>query len=202
MYYINTGVTSYLTQAENVWNWMATSGALGPKSVYLDGPAALPGSCGSDTSLFTYNTGQMLGAAGALYTATGNKTYLTSGNATLNALVTSTDFNMNGVLFESTCDATACTGNDNAWSFKGITMEGVQYFLDAANDPTITSLYSPWIGFQAMSINKNAGTSNGDIGNVWYQASPQVRNAATLGMAISAGNAAVKYGANDGTFTC
>jgi hypothetical protein len=56
----------------------------------------------------------MLGAAGALYTATGNKTYLTSGNATLNALVTSTDFNMNGVLFESTCDATACTGNDNA----------------------------------------------------------------------------------------
>jgi hypothetical protein len=68
----------------------------------------------------------------------------------------------------------------------------VQYFLDAANDPTITSLYSPWIGFQAMSINKNAGASNGDIGNVWYQASPQVRNAATLGMAISAGNAAVK----------
>jgi hypothetical protein len=56
----------------------------------------------------------MLGAAGALYTATGNKTYLTAGNFTLNALVTSTDFNKNGVLFESTCDATACTDNDNA----------------------------------------------------------------------------------------
>jgi hypothetical protein len=61
----------------------------------------------------------MLGAAGALYTATGNKMYLTAGNFTLNALVTSTDFNKNGVLFETTCDAAACTGgkttfNDNA----------------------------------------------------------------------------------------
>ncbi|KAJ7453435.1 hypothetical protein FB451DRAFT_1408839 [Mycena latifolia] len=156
----------------------------------------------TQASLYTYNTGQMLGAAGALYTATGNKTYLAAGNATLNSLVTRTDFNRNGILFENTCDASACTGNDNAWSFKGITMEGVQYFLDAANDPTITSLYSPWIGFQVASINKNAVPTSGDVGNVWYQQGTQVRNSATLGMAISAENAAVKYGANNGTFTC
>jgi hypothetical protein len=56
----------------------------------------------------------MLGAAGALYTATGKKDYLTAGNTTLNALVTSTDLNRNGVLFENTCDASACTNNDNS----------------------------------------------------------------------------------------
>ncbi|KAJ6563854.1 glycoside hydrolase [Mycena capillaripes] len=204
MYFIITGTTSYLTQAVGVWNWMAANGNQAPSGIYYDGPSTGPSTCGAGgaLSLYTYNTGQMLGAAGALYTATGNKIYLTAGNATLNSLVTSTDFNRNGILFENTCDASACTGNDNAWSFKGITMEGVQYFLDAANDPTITSLYSPWIGFQAASINKNAVESNGDVGNVWYQQGAQVHKSATLGMAISAGNAAVKYGANDGTFTC
>ncbi|KAJ7660100.1 glycoside hydrolase superfamily [Mycena polygramma] len=242
MYYIITNTTSYLTQAEDVWNWSMFSHCLlviltrnppqwqkaeikhrriftmtDPSPSRIRRPAmpellpqvlylpvfseVLKLKC--DHALYTYNTGQMLGAAGALYTATRNKTYLTAGNATLNGLVTSTDFNRNGVLFENTCDDSACTGNDNAWSFKGITMEGVQYFLDAANDPTITSLYSPWIGFQAASIHNNAvDSSNGDVGNVWYQQGTQVRNAATLGMAISAGNAAVKYGANNGSFTC
>ncbi|KAF8149652.1 hypothetical protein K438DRAFT_1988794 [Mycena galopus ATCC 62051] len=186
-------------------------------------------------NLYTYNTGQMLGAAGALYTATSNKDYLTAGNATLNALVTSTDLNRNGVLFENTCDASACTNNDNSWSFKGITMEGAQYVLDAANDPAFTSLYSPWIGFQAASIKtlsravamlvmsgirrerKNTGTVKVPPGagkcRQWRQWRPlaalggkipwpQKYNSATLGMAISAGNAALKYGANDRTFTC
>ncbi|KAJ6448584.1 hypothetical protein C8R45DRAFT_1224651 [Mycena sanguinolenta] len=202
MYYSITGTTSYLTQAESVWNWMQTLGNQGSDGLYFDGVSA----CGFGSTLYTYNQGEMLAAAGALYAATGNKDYLTSGNATLNALVQSTDLEMGGILYETTCDADACVtppqNADNAWSFKGIAMRGVQYFLDAANDPDITTLYSAWIGSQAVAITKNAQASNGDVGNVWYRPGAQTFNPASLGMAISAGNAAVKYGANDGTFTC
>ncbi|KAJ7496177.1 hypothetical protein B0H11DRAFT_856460 [Mycena galericulata] len=157
----------------------------------------------------------MLAAAGALYTATKNQTYLTSGNATLNAFISGNSllsqennnngnpFQTNGILTEPTCDASACTSNDNAWSFKGILMRGVQYFLDAADDPALTSLYSTWIGYQAAAITKNAQASDGDVGNVWYETtSNQVYNPASIGMAVNAGNLAAKYGTTNGSFTC
>lgn len=70
-------------------------------------------------------------------------------------------------------------------------MRGVQYFLDAANNPDLTAIYSAWIGFQAAAITKNAVSSDG-IGNVWYQSSPQKINSIGEISAISAGNAAVK----------
>ncbi|KAF7337318.1 Glycoside hydrolase family 18 protein [Mycena sanguinolenta] len=198
MYYIITGTTSYLTQAEGVWTWMQTNGNERSDGIYFDGV----GVCNGGTDLYTYNSGEMLAAAGALYTATGNKDYLTSGNMTLNAVTTSSDFNTNGILTEPTCDSSGCSGNDNAWSFKGITMRGIQYFLDSANDPAITSLYSSWIGFQATAITQNAQDTDGDVGNVWYQRANQIYNPASIGMAVNAANAAVKYGTTDGTFTC
>lgn len=52
----------------------------------------------------------MLAAAGALFMATGKQTYLTSGNDTLYALAFgSTKLEMDGILFEQSCDANACT---------------------------------------------------------------------------------------------
>ncbi|KAF8194786.1 glycoside hydrolase superfamily [Mycena galopus ATCC 62051] len=74
--------------------------------------------------------GEMLAAAGA---ATQNQTYLTSGNTTLNTIISGNDLAKNGILFEPTWNATPCTGNDNAWSYKGILMRGVQYFLDTVD---------------------------------------------------------------------
>ncbi|KAF7326171.1 Glycoside hydrolase family 76 protein [Mycena kentingensis (nom. inval.)] len=197
MYYSITKTASYLTNAQTVYNWIQKSGANNSDGIYFDGPQSP--NCG-------FTKGEMLAAMGALYAATGDKDYLNAGNATLHALTTSADFNVNGTLFEHTCDADECTGgnkNDNAWAFKGIAMRSVQYFLDAANDPAITSLYSPWIAFQATSINANAkNTDNDDIGNVWTRRGAQVFGASPMGMAVNAANAAVKYGANDGTFVC
>ncbi|KAF7341759.1 Glycoside hydrolase family 18 protein [Mycena sanguinolenta] len=158
MYYSITGTTSYLTQAESVWTWMQTNGNERSDGIYFDGPVSAPNACGAGgpTDLYTYNSGIMLAAAGGLYAATKNQAYLTSGNATLNAVVNAADFEMNGILYENTCDAQGCTGNDNAWSYKGILMRGVQYFLDAVDDPAITALYSSWIGRQATAITDNA----------------------------------------------
>ncbi|KAJ7513182.1 glycoside hydrolase [Mycena galericulata] len=201
MYYSITGTMSYLTQAKSVWDWMHSEGNEGLDFIYQDGLSA----CNASSGLYTYNQGVMLAAAGYLYAATQNQTYLTSGNATLNAVVNGNDFETYGILTESTCDSAACTGNnknDNAWSYKGILMRGVQYFLDAADDPAITALYSSWIGYQAAAIRQNAQASDGDVGNVWYQKGTQVYNSACIGMAINAGNAAAKYGTSNGSFTC
>ncbi|KAF8179755.1 hypothetical protein K438DRAFT_1768786 [Mycena galopus ATCC 62051] len=66
-------------------------------------------------SVTTPPPGEMLAAAGA---ATQNQTYLTSGNTTLNIIISGNDLAKNGILFEPTWNATPCTGNDNAWSYK------------------------------------------------------------------------------------
>ncbi|KAJ7505174.1 glycoside hydrolase superfamily [Mycena galericulata] len=174
MYYSITGTTSYLTQAETVWDWMQTEGDEGPDFIYSDGVSA----CGSDSAT----------AAGALYAATNNPTYLTSGNATLNAVVNGNDFETNGILTES-CDAAQTCTKD-------------QYFLDAADDPAITALYSSWIGFQVAAIRQNAQASDGDVGNVWFRQGTQIYNPVIIGMAVNAGNAAVKYGTSNGSFSC
>ncbi|KAJ6450605.1 glycoside hydrolase [Mycena sanguinolenta] len=200
MYYSITGTTSYLTQAEGVWNWMHTEGNERSDGIYFDGVAAC--GAGGPMALYTYNQGTMLAAAGGLYAATKNQDYLTSGNATLNAVVNGADFEMNGILFENTCDSSGCSGNDNAWSYKGILMRGVQYFLDAADDPAITALYSSWIGRQATAITDNAQAGSGDVGNVWYQTANQIFGPASIGMAVNAGNAAAKYGTMNGNFAC
>lgn len=46
-------------------------------------------------------------------------------------------------------------------------MRGLEYFLDIANNPALTALYAPWIGFQVRSITDNAQATSGDGGNVW-----------------------------------
>ena len=77
-------------------------------------------------------------------------------------------------------------------SFKGIFMMHLQYFLDAANNPSLTALYAPWIGDQVRAITDNAQASNGDVGQLWSQKGTQSFAPQILGMAISAGNVAVK----------
>ena len=71
-------------------------------------------------------------------------------------------------------------------------MMHLQYFLDAANDPALTALYAPWIGYQARAITNNAQAGSGDVGNVWAPGGTEMYGPEILGMAISAGNIASK----------
>lgn len=71
-------------------------------------------------------------------------------------------------------------------------MMHLQYFLDAANDPTLTALYAPWIGRQVRAITDNAQQTSGDVGSIWAPGGKQFFGSSVLGMAISAGNLASK----------
>jgi hypothetical protein len=71
-------------------------------------------------------------------------------------------------------------------------MMHLQYFLDVVNDPAVTSQYASWIGYQARSIINNAQQSNGDVGNIWSTDTNQIFGGEVIGMAVSAGNIAVK----------
>ena len=68
----------------------------------------------------------------------------------------------------------------------------LQYFLDIANDPTLTAKYSTWIGHQVRAIVDNAQATNGDVGDIWFQKATQKFAPSIIGMAISAGNLAQK----------
>ncbi|KAJ7017019.1 pectate lyase superfamily protein-domain-containing protein [Mycena alexandri] len=207
-YYLLTGVTSYRDQAVDVWNWVMDNGIQRSDHLYNDGTS----SCGSSAGeVWTYNQGEMIAAAGSLALALKNSTYISLGNATAYAAITNGTFLLhNGILTETglaNCDLNSTCDDDQArhslpHSFKGIFMRGLEYFLDAANDAALTSIYAPWIGYQVRAITDNAQASSGDVGNVWSAKITQVFGGEVIGMAINAGNAAAKYGTSNGTFTC
>jgi hypothetical protein len=47
-------------------------------------------------------------------------------------------------------------------------MKHVQYFLDSANDASITSKYSNFLWSQYAAVYHNALNSTHDVGSVWY----------------------------------
>ncbi|KAF8634218.1 hypothetical protein AX17_004265 [Amanita inopinata Kibby_2008] len=105
-----------------------------------------------------------------------------------------------GNILKESCDLSGC--NSDRTTFKGIWMMHLQYFLDAAADPTLTALYAPWVGYQTRAITNNAQDSSGDVGNVWAPGGTELFGPEVIGMAISAGNIASKYGTTNGSFTC
>lgn len=49
-------------------------------------------------------------------------------------------------------------------------MKHVQYFLDWANDASITAKYSAFLGSQYTAVNRDAVNATDDVGSVWYAA--------------------------------
>ncbi|KAJ7106751.1 glycoside hydrolase, partial [Mycena epipterygia] len=159
-YYLLTNVESYRDQALDVWNWVAANGLQRSDSLYSDGPAG----CGSGPGeVWTYNQGEMIAAAGTMALAFNNSTYISLGNATAYSVINNVNglLSKNGILTETGnggCDINF-TCDDDQHSFKGIFMRGLEYLLDAANDPALASIYAPWIGYQVRAITDNAQAS-------------------------------------------
>lgn len=51
---------------------------------------------------------------------------------------------------------------------QGLWMKHVQYFLDSANDTSITNKYTDFLGSQYAAVHHNALNVVKDVGSVWY----------------------------------
>ncbi|KAL1739611.1 glycoside hydrolase, partial [Schizophyllum fasciatum] len=167
--YIRTRNSDYLDNAKKTWNWLKNSGLRRSDGLWLDGARQSGNSCNLDTSSpWTYNQGIVVSGLGVLYTATGDASYLTEAEKTIDAVVAA--MSQGGILKEACDDASNNKCNSDQQLFKGVFMKHLQYYLDQANDKARTAKYSQWISAQASGIYHYAIGSKGEPGSVWYAA--------------------------------
>ncbi|KAF8550204.1 Six-hairpin glycosidase [Imleria badia] len=168
--YSRTGNTNYLQNAFKEYNWLLNSGMQGPDGLFNDG-LDLSTCKNNNATTWTYNQAVIASGLGALYVATGqsNETLLTQAQVSLNATIYSL-LTYNNTLKESCDDANSggSVCDEDQQIFKGIWMKHVQYFLDFANDTSITAKYRDFLALQNSAVIRNALNATNDVGSVWY----------------------------------
>ncbi|KAL1664721.1 glycoside hydrolase family 76 protein [Schizophyllum commune] len=153
---------AHLDNAKKTWNWLKNSGMRNGDGLWNDGLNSACQNNGQET--WTYNQGVIASGLGALYVATGDASYLTEAEITLDA--TMAHKTVNGILKESCDDAVNSSCNNDQAMFKGIWMKHLQFYLDAA--PDHAAKYSGFIGAQESAVVHYATGSGWTVGNVWY----------------------------------
>ncbi|KAN0090859.1 glycoside hydrolase [Tylopilus felleus] len=161
---------TYLQNALKEYKWLMNSGMQGTDGLFNDGLDSTTCKNNGQTT-WTYNQAVVSSGLGALYVADGrsNKTLLAQAQVSLDATMHSalTD---NDILKESCDDAQAggslCDHDQEL--FKGLWTKHVQYFLDAADDTSITAKYSDFLTSQHVAVHDNAMNATADVGSVWY----------------------------------
>jgi predicted alpha-1,6-mannanase (GH76 family) len=116
------GDQNYLSWAQRTWDWFAASGLINPGNLVNDGLTADCRNNGETT--WTYNQGVILGGLAALFQITGDRDYLTRGEAIAAAALSG--LTSAGILAEP-CEASPKPCDEDQAQFKGIF---VRYLYD------------------------------------------------------------------------
>ncbi|KAJ7116113.1 glycoside hydrolase family 76 protein [Mycena crocata] len=186
---------SYLTKAKATWDFLLKSGIRGTDNIWRDGIRhQSDGSCTIDGGIFLYSQGLVVSALGLLYAATGDKTYLTEADKTIEGV--KAHLTVNGILIQN-CDLTNdCDHNEQ--EYKGIFLKHLMYYLDHANDPEKTRKYAPFLALQSDAVHINATNSDGDPTSLWFQSGDSGLGRKVSSWSVASGlaahYAAAKYG--------
>jgi predicted alpha-1,6-mannanase (GH76 family) len=154
-----SGDTTYLSRAEQEWNWFSGTGLINSSNLVNDG---LNSSCTNNGNpTYTYNQGVILAGLSQLSIATGSTALLTT--ATNIASAATSHLVSNGVLVDP-CEPNGCA--NDGYSFKGIFIRDLGEFARA----TGTAAYNAFLGRQTASI--QASDTNGDGQSGLYWAGP------------------------------
>ncbi|TFY60411.1 hypothetical protein EVG20_g7426 [Dentipellis fragilis] len=189
--YLRTNDQKYLTNANNVWNWLSASGMRNSQGLWNDGLDS--DTCANNgQTTWTYNQGVIASGLGALYAATGNTTLLDQAEITLDATIA--HLTVNNILKESCDNAASSTGACN--HDQGIWTKHVQYYLDNANDASRTAKYSSFLGSQSSAALHYGKSAANDVGSVWYapNAGGSVFTPESTASGLEAFVSAAKYG--------
>ncbi|KDR66517.1 hypothetical protein GALMADRAFT_80600 [Galerina marginata CBS 339.88] len=145
---------------------LLNSGMRNSAGLWNDG---LTDSCANNgQTTWTYNQGVIASGLAALSAATGDKSYLTQAEITLDATISQLT---NNFILKESCDDAASGGpvcNQDQQIFKGIWTKHLQFYLDNANDPSRTAKYSAFLGSQTSAVLHYGTDAAGDVGSVWY----------------------------------
>jgi predicted alpha-1,6-mannanase (GH76 family) len=120
----------YLTWAQREWEWFSASGMIGPDGLVNDG---LTAACRNNAgTTWTYNQGVILGGLAALFEITGDRGYLTRGEAI--AAAATGRLAPKGILAEP-CEAAAAGCNQDQVQFKGIFVRYLYDFWRQSRQP-------------------------------------------------------------------
>jgi len=193
--YLRNRNPTYLTNAQNTWNWLKSSGMRNSAGLWNDGLDT--NTCRNNgQTTWTYNQGVIASGLANLYAATGDKTLLGEAEITLDATIR--NLVTNNILRES-CDNALSGGavcNQDQQIFKGLWTKHLQYYLDMANDPARTAKYSSFLGSQTSAVFHFGTNANNDVGSVWYAPDQggSIFTPKTSAGGLEAHVAAAKYG--------
>jgi hypothetical protein len=154
-----SGDTSWLTQANDAWNWFENSGMINGSGLVNDGLNS--STCANNGgTVWTYNQGMTIGAAVEMYRATGSAADLSEAEYLANSALDS-PLVSNGVLTES-CDALNATCDDDQKQFKGIFMD----YLGDLNS-VAGGTYTSFIDAQISSLWNSDRTTLDQFGERW-----------------------------------
>ncbi|KZV74829.1 glycoside hydrolase family 76 protein [Peniophora sp. CONT] len=158
-----TGDATYLANAQKTWTWLKNSGMRNSQGLWNDGlDSSTCQNNGQNT--WTYNQGVILSGLGQMYQITGDSTYITEAQTTIDAVIAHST--VNGVIKEICDDSAGASCNGDSEEFKGAFMKHLQYFLD--NAPAATQAkYKDFVTKQYNGI-LSATNGNNDVGTNWY----------------------------------
>ena len=155
-----SGDSTWLNQANSVWNWFQNSGMINGSGLVNDGLNS--STCGNNGgTVWTYNQGMTIGAATEMYRATGNSGDLSTAERLANSAISSSLLVTSGVLTES-CDALNATCDDDQKQFKGIFMD----YLGDLNS-VVGGTYTSFIDTQINALWNNDRNAFNQIGERW-----------------------------------
>jgi len=165
--YLRGGGQTYLTNANNAWNWLENSGLRNSQGLWNDGLNMDTCQNNGETT-WTYNQGVIASGLAALAVANSDTSLLDQAEITLDAVLA--DLTQGNILKESCDDAASggATCDADQQIFKGVWTKHLQYYLDNANDAARTAKYSAFLGSQASAIYHYGKNADNDVGSVWY----------------------------------
>ncbi|KAF8987983.1 Six-hairpin glycosidase [Hymenopellis radicata] len=166
--YLRTGQSGLLSNAQLVRSSLSSTNMRNSDGLYNDGLTTSTCSNNGQTT-WTYNQIVVASGLSAIYSATGDSSYLDAAQVSIDATIARME--SNSILKESCDDASGASECDaDQQLFKGIFMKHLQYFLDTANSATLTAKYAGFINAQASGIVHYATGAGYRVGSVWYAA--------------------------------